>query len=424
MGTCSFGEYDGKDSMAEALLLKENGAISVISTTRGIGETSNINYLTKLFNKINDYIENVNNNSRLGDFVREAKNNSGSEYLFHLFGDPALPLPFPKINNNSLQIYPNDLVIGDESNINIGPYNGYIHVFGQENNIVRGYESGDTISYNIPGPSIYQASFYEDACFTTSVDASICNECASVYTYIANNGNDFIQNIFDLNIIENEDIINEDTVGPIITFNTSDYRILDNNDTVFLDDLIIVVAEDDSGINLMNGLGHNIRYWFNDSQDYYFIDSDSFQYLSNCDSSSIGEFSIPISNLALGLNTLFIEIWDNFNNRTVSSIVLNVDNLSFKAYDVYNFPNPFDDATYFTFKTSAFPVDATISIFDLNGIKINKINNLCEESFCSIYWDGTDFNNKKISNGTYIYSLKIENNNKIFKKLYKITKLK
>ena len=41
----NFGEYDGKDSMAEALLLKDNGAISIISTTRGIGETSNINYL-------------------------------------------------------------------------------------------------------------------------------------------------------------------------------------------------------------------------------------------------------------------------------------------------------------------------------------------------------------------------------------------
>ena len=129
-------------------------------------------------------------------------------------------------------------------------------------------------------------------------------------------------------------------------------------------------------------------------------------------------------NLELGLNTLFIEIWDNFNNRTVSSIILNVENSSFKAYDVYNFPNPFDDITHFTFKSSEFPVDATISIFDLNGIKINKINNLCEESFCSIYWDGTDFNNKKIRNGTYIYSLKIKNNNKIFKKLYKITKLK
>ena len=126
----------------------------------------------------------------------------------------------------------------------------------------------------------------------------------------------------------------------------------------------------------------------------------------------------------MGLNTLFVEIWDNFNNRTISWIVLNIEDLSFKAYDVYNFPNPFDDSTYFTFKTSIFPVNITISIFDLDGTKINKIHEVCTQSFCSIDWNGTDFNNKTISNGTYIYSLKIENNNQTFKRLYKITKLK
>ena len=52
VGTCSFGEYDGKDSMAEALLMEEKSSIAIISTTRGIGETSNINYLTKFFNQI------------------------------------------------------------------------------------------------------------------------------------------------------------------------------------------------------------------------------------------------------------------------------------------------------------------------------------------------------------------------------------
>ncbi|MAR15382.1 MAG: hypothetical protein CMG21_02915, partial [Candidatus Marinimicrobia bacterium] len=424
VGTCSFGEYDGKDSMSEALLLKDNGAISVISTTRGIGENSNINYLTKLFNKVNDYIENTNNHNRLGDLVREAKNNSGSEYLFHLFGDPALPLPFPKINNSSLEDYPAELIIGSDVNIDIGPYNGYVSVFDQEKNIIRGYETGDTINYKIPGSSIYRGSFYKSACFTTSIDASACIDCASIYTYIENNGANFIQNIFDLSIIDNENIINEDLLGPLITFNTIDYRPLNNNDIVFLDDFIIIEAEDESGINLMNGLGHSIRYWFNDNQNYNFIDQDLFQYSSNCGELPNGEFTIPISNLELGLNTLFVEIWDNFNNRTISSILLNIENSSFKAYDVYNFPNPFDNYTYFTFKSSNFPVNTTISIFDLDGKKINKIRKVCENSFCSIYWDGTNLNNQKINNGTYIYSLKIEKNNQTFKKLYKITKLK
>ena len=44
--------------------------------------------------------------------------------------------------------------------------------------------------------------------------------------------------------------------------------------------------------------------------DYNFIDENSFQYSSNCDGVSIGEFSIPISNLELGSYILFVEIWN------------------------------------------------------------------------------------------------------------------
>ena len=310
-------------------------------------------------------------------------------------------------------------------NINIGFNNGYINVLDKEQSITRVYGE-DTIDYNITGSSIYKGSFYEDVCFTTGIDASSCSECASIYMYIENDNYNFIQNIFNLNITQDDEGITDtlDINGPVVAFNTSDYRKLSQNDFIFLDDFIIVEAEDESGINLMNGLGHSIRYWFNNEQDYNLIDIDSFQYTTNCEALSKGEFIIPISNLNLGLNTLFVEIWDNFNNRTISSITLNVDNLSFKAYDIYNFPNPFMEKTSFTFKTSIYPTDATISIFDLSGKKIKKLNKICHNTFCSINWDGTDFSNKKVKNGTYIYSLSIVNENKSFKSLNKITRLK
>ena len=47
-----------------------------------------------------------------------------------------------------------------------------------------------------------------------------------------------------------------------------------DNDIVFLNNTIIVKTEDKSGINLMGGLGHSIRYWFNDENDFNFIDID------------------------------------------------------------------------------------------------------------------------------------------------------
>jgi len=421
VGTCSFGEYDGKDSMAEALLLKENGAISVISTVRGIGETSNINYLTKFFNKINEFLNDESIISyRLGDILRQSKNNSSSEYLFHLFGDPALPLPFPKIENNLIDNI-DELLIGEQTSIDLGVYNGHLNIFDAEQNIFRTYDTGDSIQYNIPGQSIYNNSFYNQACFITSFDASECSDCASLHIY--NTDINIIQNIFEIDIIQgNNNGI--DIVGPNISFFLDDDILLYSNDIAFLNNSIIVKAEDESGINLMGGLGHDIRYWFNNEEDYNFIDSDLFNYTSTCGEISSGEFHIPLIDLNLGQNTLYVEIWDNFNNRTVESIIFNIQNDSFKAYDVYNFPNPFVDETYFTFRLSSAPSISNISIFDLNGKKIKTLQQECNDLFCAIKWDGKNSDFKEVNNGTYIYHLKLNNNNNVFESIYKITKLK
>ena len=44
---------------------------------------------------------------------------------------------------------------------------------------------------------------------------------------------------------------------------------------------------------------------------------DSFNYTSTCGEILSGEFNIPLVDLNLGQNILYIEIWDNFNNRTI-----------------------------------------------------------------------------------------------------------
>ena len=436
VGTCSFGEYDGKDSMAEALLLQEKSSIAVISTSRGIGETSNINYLTKLFNKINDYVEIYNDNSRLGDLFRNAKNNSSSEHLFHLFGDPALPLPFPKNQSVIDDINYNEpdtsLFIGSSTELHIGPYGPYdanINVFDKEQFITRIYENDDTITYANQGNSIYKGNFYKDVCFVTPLDASECQNCATTYIQVQSNPYNLFQNILNLDITFNQDQIGdeliEDSSGPEINFFTQDYRPLYDNDIIFDNSSIIVRLTDKSGINLMDGLGHSIRYWIDNEENQNIVDIQEFNYLSSCDSTAVGEFSIENKNLSLGYNNLYVEVWDNFNNKTLSSIKLKLENSTFKAYDVYNFPNPFKSETQFTFKTSSYPSIAKISIFDLDGRKIKVIDKYeCLNSFCNIQWNGKAESGDKINNGTYIYHLEITNGNNSFKNLYKITKLK
>ena len=132
------------------------------------------------------------------------------------------------------------------------------------------------------------------------------------------------------------------------------------------------------------------------------LDNQDFLYNSNCDSVYVGQFEVKLENLNYGLNQLFVEIWDNFNNKSIKSIDLNLDSNSFKAFDVFNFPNPFKEKTQFTFKTSNYPVNINITVFDLSGKKIKVFNNYeCMTSFCSIEWDGKDKYGNKINNGTY-----------------------
>ena len=208
-------------------------------------------------------------------------------------------------------------------------------------------------------------------------------------------------------------------------FFTDDYIPLNNQDTIFESRYLTIRLEDQSGINLTGGLGHSIKYWFNNEENQEIIDSNEFNYISDCDETSVGEFTILIQDINLGSNKLYVEAWDNLNNKTLTSIELTVDNNILKAYDVYNFPNPFIEFTNFTFKTSSYPTIAKISIFDLSGKKIRTIDNYeCKNSFCSIKWDGRNLNSKPINNGTYLYQLEIINNEGSFKDLYKITKLK
>tara|TARA_B100000674_G_scaffold493547_1_gene516106 strand:- start:1837 stop:4368 length:2532 start_codon:yes stop_codon:yes gene_type:complete len=426
VGTCSFGQYDGQDSMAEALLLEEKSSIAIVSTTRGIGETSNINFLTKFFNQINDYIDVDSDERRLGDIIRDSKNNSSSEHLFHLFGDPALPLPFPKKGNFINNDIPENLLIGSETYINVGMNEASISVFDKEKSITKSFLE-DTITFKSQGQNIYYGNFYNDVCFLTPIDASACEECASIYIQLKDTPLNFSQNIFDLEIILNQENneINFDNDGPEISFLTEDSRSLKDGDLIFENSHIIVEVEDFSGINLMDGLGHNIRYWFNNEQNQNIVNNQDFLYTSNCDSVYVGQFEVKLENLDYGLNRLYVEIWDNFNNKSTNSINLMLEQNSFKAFDVFNFPNPFKEKTFFTFKTSTYPVNVNINIFDLSGKKIKSIKNYeCLTSFCSVEWDGKDKYGKKINNGTYIYNLNINNENYRFNNLYKLSKLK
>ena len=125
VGTCSFGYYDNNICLAEELLKKNNGSISIISSTRAVFEQTNIQYLTRIFNNISNFINSDNTDQKtlgLGDLFYQSKQGI-NDYLFQLFGDPALRINLPKkidILNDSIDT---SLYVGTLNSLNFNQFN-------------------------------------------------------------------------------------------------------------------------------------------------------------------------------------------------------------------------------------------------------------------------------------------------------------
>jgi hypothetical protein len=93
-------------------------------------------------------------------------------------------------------------------------------------------------------------------------------------------------------------------------------------------------------------------------------------------------------------------------NASVERIFAVDDKLN--LIDVYNYPNPFSDQTYFTFKLSQIPDELEIKIFTISGrfVKSIKRNNTqLNFDFNRINWDGRDEDGDLVASGVYLYKM-------------------
>lgn len=82
---------------------------------------------------------------------------------------------------------------------------------------------------------------------------------------------------------------------------------------------------------------------------------------------------------------------------------------------VFNYPNPFTENTNFTFKLTQIPEEIKIRIFTIAGRLIKEIAIPSAElkyDFNQISWDGRDEDGDLIANGTYLYKVIMNNQDK------------
>ncbi len=456
VGTCSFGNYINENCLAEKILENNNVGIAVISTTGGVSYQANFNYLKDFFiNNLKNYLENLDSNTRLGDLFFNSKNSISSSYTFHLFGDPAIPIILPKLNQNLINDEISSINIGASNNISISESGNsflkvydkdknknkkYFHCLGCDNydsndscytypNIVGNCEIADSIEYTIPGNTLFQGETNSNNIeFIIPIDSDE-NNLATLKLH--NDGSNTLQSVFEINmVINNDSDLFSDQEGPNIQIFQNGMEILEGS-TIYSPYNILIEIDDELPINLSGLNYHNIRFWIDDDQINSIILNDNFNYYNDSNSTGYINMIIPENIIENNEHTINIEAWDILNNQNTLSYEVNFstnENIS----NVYNFPNPFREKTFFTFIYSGLEtIDVQIEIYTLNGKIIMQLeeNNLISNGnhFYKIPengWNGKNKFGNKIANGTYIYYLKIETENEIIHKgLYKITKL-
>ena len=414
VGTCSFGWFDDplNDSFSEKLIKAEmNCASMVISTTRAITVVGNERYTKDLFEKI--FENGIVSDQSVGIILQSIKDGTSESQYFHLFGDPGLKIPMPKDTLLSLSVSPDTLrtlekgtYYGEQLKL-IGPSNGYVSLIDASRGVERTYDVYSetySISYSLPGANLFRGQFsssgsYFEGEVRIPLDISYSDDPAKLIVYLHDSENEIMGVVEPIRLKGGSKI--QDNLGPNIFFETYDGKRLEKNDHLVEDEDLVIRITDPIGINLTNEIGHEIILTDLNSQKT-FNKTDQFFYDKN--SITTGTILMRSSNEKIDIK---IKAWDNANNPSEKSIVLNrIRNNSLEIFNVYNFPNPFSDFTQFTFELSK-TSNIQIEIYSLGGKKIFSLNKgNAPAGFNIMDWNGRSAFGNKLANGVYIYHLK------------------
>ena len=432
VGTCSFGWFDDplNESFSEELIRSEmNCASMIISTSRAITVVGNERYTKDLFENIFD--NGKVNNQTIGTILQSIKDGTAESQYFHLFGDPGMNIPMPKDTLLSLTLSPDTLetlekgtFYGHQLTIPESG-NGYVSLIDAERDVLRNYNiSSETysINYKLPGANLFRGQFsVSGANFEGEIriplDISYSDELARLIIYMNDDNTDVIGVIKSLKLKGGSTV--NDNQGPNIFFETINGQRLEKNDHLLKSEALVIRISDPIGINLTNEIGHEIILTDLSNEKTY-DKTNQFSY----DQNSITTGTILLNSINEKIN-IKIKAWDNANNPSEKSIILNrSENSLLKVHNIYNFPNPFSDFTQFTFELSR-PSNIKIDIYSLSGKKIFSIEKIdAPKGFNIINWNGQNSFGDKIANGVYIYHLKARTENEKTSFLGRVAKFK
>lgn len=455
--TCEFTKYDdpSRTSAGEQALLNPNGAaIALFTTTRPVYQNVNENLIELFFQEI--FVKKTDGTPRtLGEVYMETKNRINGALRFGLIGDPALNIAFPKnkvitthVNNTVISSTTDTLkalskitikgFVADASGSKITNYNGVVFptVYDKPKNIstlgnkspiyVYNFEVQNSILYK-GKVSVKNGDFEFTFIVPKDINYQFGKGKLSYYAY--NGKEDATGYSKEITIGGKDNNAGLDEKGPEIGLYLNSKSFVSGGIT---SENPVIYAEifDSNGINTTgNGIGHNITAII-DKNTSKAINLNNY-YEADMDSYSSGKVNYPLSDLAIGNHTLSLKAWDVHNNsseKIIDFVVVKDEKIAIDH--VLNYPNPFTTRTQFFFehnKACEF-LEVQIQIFTISGKLVKSMNQMVKTHGFrtdAIEWDGKDDYGDNIGRGTYVYRVKVtdDEGNKV-EKIEKLVILK
>lgn len=460
--TCQFGRYDDIDAQsgAEKLFFASNGGvIAAFTTTRvvytGQGITARNNFgLNVALSQQMIQRNSGNMPLRFGDIYRETKNtminsstviSTRNSKKFILIGDPATKFRLPEYRSEITSV--NDYTESGQDTVLTIRALDQVTLSGQiqdlAGNPLSSFNGEATVTVldanrmvNLPSDREW---VQQNNCYLTDCRYSVENDVLFRGKAVIQGGQ------FNSTFIIPKDISFSDSTGRIIAFAESEGQTAggsftkirfnginenaENDGTgpkldIFLNDErfvngnlvnsspnLIIELEDQSGINTTGtGVGHEIIATIDTNPQQSFVLNEFYE--GSLNDYTRGRIEYPLDELPEGSYSLKVRAWDVHNNFSEDEIFFEVaSSEELSVRNVYNYPNPMNNATRFTFEHNqpGTPLDVSVRIFTLSGKPVQQIENqlITTSSYASISWDGRDRDHNRLGNGTYIYVLRV-----------------
>lgn len=225
------------------------------------------------------------------------------------------------------------------------------------------------------------------------------------FTIAIDNENRVTEYYKDNNFFTKQFFVKPDLAAPQLKITFDGTEVVDGD---FVSDkpIINISLSDESPVPFTDT--SSVKIFLNEEPVYFAANSSILSYQINSSNPKfVAEYKPQLSDGEYLLRVAAKDVGGNLADSSSSQVSFVVSSET-KLLQVYNYPNPFSNETYFTFRLTQIPEEIKIKIFTIAGRLIKDIlipSSQLKYDFNKIYWDGRDEDGDQIANGTYLYKV-------------------